>query len=131
MVDFVNQTIFSAIAFTTFQIITFHFRSSLRSQQNYESELLTQRNGDDIRPLNSSAPNPNHTFSTTASTPQPAPRNQPPLLTARPNSKFLWDLSWKILKSLRVLGNFRNALHLGFLIGKRPFLAFKFLARLF
>ncbi|KAI6177785.1 CBN-PQN-89 protein [Aphelenchoides bicaudatus] len=64
-------------------------RSSLRGQHNYESELLTQRNGDDIRPLNSSAPNPNTTFSTTASTPQPAPRNQPPLLSARPSKSLL------------------------------------------
>jgi hypothetical protein len=61
--------------------------TSLRNQQNYETEYLTHRNGDDIRPLNTST-NPNNTFSTSASTvtPQPAPRNQPPSLTARPNS---------------------------------------------
>ncbi|KAI6175188.1 Prion like protein [Aphelenchoides fujianensis] len=59
-----------------------------RNGRNYETEYLTQGN-DDIRPLNTAA-NPNTTFSTTASsTPQPAPRNQPPSLGARPSKSAL------------------------------------------
>ncbi|KAI6189145.1 hypothetical protein M3Y98_00430900 [Aphelenchoides besseyi] len=61
-------------------------RSSLNGR-NYETEYLTQSNGDDIRPLNTHA-NPNTTFSTTASTPQPAPRN-PPSLGSHPKKSAL------------------------------------------